>query len=208
MVAFVDAHREAYGVEPICAALPIAPATYCEAKARQRDPARRPARTRRDAALCPEIARVWRANRRVYGAKKVWKQLAREAIPVARCTVARLMRDLGLRGVVRGRRVRTTIPDPVAERSQDLVQRDPWKGLEGVEYATLEWVSWYSTHRLMEPLGYLPPVEYEAQYHPSADRCAELVFYCALVASACERCTQECARPRLVITGDGGALTR
>ena len=299
MVAFVDAHREAYGVEPICAALPIAPATYYEAKARQRDPARLPARTRRDAALCPEIARVWRANRRVYGAKKVWKQLAREAIPVARCTVARLMRALGLRGVVRGRRVRTTIPDPVAERPQDLVQRDftatrpnqlwvadltyvatwrgfvyvafvidvfarrivgwrattslrsdlaldaleqalydrdldgpvvhhsdrgsqylsiryterlaeagleasvgsrgdsydnalaetviglykteviyhdgPWKGLEDVEYATLEWVSWYNTQRLMEPLGYLPPVEYEAQYHPRADLAAPVL---------------------------------
>lgn len=298
MVAFIDAHREAYGVEPICAVVPIAPATYYEAKARQRDPSRIPARTRRDAALGPEIARVWRANRRVYGAKKVWKQLHREAIPVARCTVARLMRAQGLRGVVRGRRVRTTIPDAVAERPHDLVQRDftatrpnqlwvadltyvatwrgfvyvafvidvfarrivgwratqslrsdlaldaleqalydreldgplvhhsdrgtqylsiryterlgeaglepsvgsrgdsydnalaetviglykteviyhngPWKGLEDVEYATLEWVSWYNTQRLLEPIGYLPPDEYEAQYHarPSADLAA------------------------------------
>jgi transposase InsO family protein len=124
MVAFIDAYRGAYGVEPICEALPIAPSTYYEAKARQHDPTRVPARTRRDAQLCPEIARVWQANRRVYGAKKVWKQRHREAIPVARCTVARLMRAQGLRGVVRGRRVRTTIPDAVAERRHDLVQRD------------------------------------------------------------------------------------
>ena len=102
MVAFVDAHRDRYGVEPICAMLPIAPSTYYEQKARAADPSRVPARAQRDARLCPEIDRVWRANRRVYGAKKVWKQLQREAIPVARCTVARLMRTLGLRGVVRG----------------------------------------------------------------------------------------------------------
>ncbi len=288
MVAFLDAHRGAYGVEPICAVLPIAPSTYYEQKARQVDPAQQPARTQQDAALRPEIARVWRANRRVYGAKKVWKQLQREGHGVARCTVARLMHDLGLRGVVRGRRVRTTIPEPAAERPRDLVQRDfraarpnqlwvsdltyvatwrgfvyvafvidvfarrivgwratsslrsdlaldaleqalydreldgplvhhsdrggqylairyterlaeagiepsvgsrgdsydnalaesviglyktevirqagPWRGLEDVEYATLEWVAWYNTERLLEPLGYVPPAEYEAQY--------------------------------------------
>ena len=124
MVAFVDAHRDRYGVEPICAMLPIAPSTYYEQKARAVDPSRVPVRAQRDARLGPEIDRVWRANRRVYGAKKVWKQLQREAIPGARCTVARLMRTLGLRGVVRGRRVRTTIPDALAERPQDLVQRN------------------------------------------------------------------------------------
>ena len=111
MVGFIDAHRETYGVEPICAVLPIAPSTYYEQKARQADPRRQPARVQREARLRPEIQRVWQANRRVYGAKKVWKQLNRETIPVARCTVARLMRDLGLRGVVRGRRTTTTIPD-------------------------------------------------------------------------------------------------
>ena len=98
MVGFIDAHRETYGVEPICAVLPIAPSTYYEQKARQADPRRQPARVQREARLRPEIQRVWQANRRVYGAKKVWKQLNRETIPVARCTVARLMRDLGLRG--------------------------------------------------------------------------------------------------------------
>jgi transposase InsO family protein len=124
MVGFIDAHRETYGVEPICAVLPIAPSTYYEQKARQADPRRQPARVQREARLRPEIQRVWQANRRVYGAKKVWKQLNRETIPVARCTVARLMRDLGLRGVVRGRRITTTIPDALAARPRDLVERD------------------------------------------------------------------------------------
>jgi transposase InsO family protein len=289
MVAFIDAHRETYGVEPICAVLPIAPSTYYEQKARQADPLRQPARVQREARLRPEIQRVWQANRRVYGAKKVWKQLNRETIPVARCTVARLMRDLGLRGVVRGRRTTTTIPDALAARPRDLVERDfratrpnqlwvadltyvatwrgfayvafvidvfsrrivgwratgslrsdlaldaleqalydretdtglvhhsdrgvqylsiryterlaeagiepsvgsrgdsydnalaesviglfktelirqagPWRGLDDVEYATLEWVAWFNTQRLLEPLGYLPPAEYEEQYH-------------------------------------------
>jgi transposase InsO family protein len=288
MVAFIDAHREAYGVEPICAVLPIAPSTYYAQKARTADPTRQPARAQRDGQLRPEIARVWQANRRVYGAKKVWKQLRREGQVVARCTVARLMGTMGLRGVVRGRRVRTTIPEPLTERPRDLVERQfratrpnllwvsdltyvatwrgfvyvafvidvfarrivgwrattslrsdlaldaleqalydrdldgplvhhsdrgvqylairyterlaeagiepsvgsrgdsydnalaetviglyktevirqagPWRGLEDVEYATLEWVAWYNTQRLLEPLGYVPPAEYEAQY--------------------------------------------
>ncbi len=123
MVAFIDAHREAYGVEPICAVLPVAPSTYYEQKARQADPTRLPARAQRDARLRPRITQVWQANRRVYGVKKVWKQLAREGDVVARCTVARLMNDLGLRGVVRGRRVKTTIPDLLAHKPLDLVQR-------------------------------------------------------------------------------------
>ncbi len=123
-MAFIDAHRAEYGVEPICRVVPIAPSTYYEQKARQADPTRLPARAQRDARLRWEIERVWRANRSVYGAKKVWKQLNREHLPVARCTVARLMRELGLRGVVRGRRVRTTIPDAVGDRPRDLVQRN------------------------------------------------------------------------------------
>lgn len=289
MVAFIDDHREAYGVEPICAVVPIAPSTYFEQKARQRDPTRLPARAQRDARLTPEITRVWRATRRRYGAKKVWKQLNREQITVARCTVERLMGVLALRGVVRGQRVRTTIPEAMADRPLDLVQRNftatrpnqlwvsdltyvatwagfvyvafvtdafsrrivgwrasrslrsdlaldaleqalydretdaglihhsdrgsqylairyterllaagiessvgsrgdaydnalaetinglykaeviyhlgPWKGLEDVEFATLEWVAWYNSQRLMEPLGYVPPAEYEEQFH-------------------------------------------
>lgn len=292
MVRFIDTHRETYGVEPICAVLPIAPSTYYEQQARVADPTRVPARAQRDTRLRPEIERVWRANRRVYGAKKVWKQLHRESIPVARCTVARLMKVLGLRGVVRGRGLKTTIPDLLAARPLDLVQRQfvatrpnqlwvadftyvatwrgfvfvafvidvfarrivgwraspsrrtdlaldaleqalydretdgadaalihhsdkgsqylsiryterlaeaglepsvgstgdaydnamaetviglfktevirrdgPWRTLDDVEYATLEWVAWYNSQRLMEPLGYLPPAEYEAQYY-------------------------------------------
>lgn len=288
MVAFLDAHRGAYGVEPICAVLPIAPSTYYEAKARERDATRLPARTQRDAVLREDIKRVWRANHRVYGVRKVWRQLGREGIRTARCTVARLMGAEGLRGVVRGRRVRTTIPDVVAERPRDLVERTfvasrpnqlwvadftyvatwrgvvyvafvidvfsrrivgwrasasmrtdlaldaleqavydraidgplvhhsdrgsqylsiryterlaeagieasvgsrgdaydnalaesviglyktevirhagPWRGLEDVEFATLEWVAWFNTCRLLEPLGYLPPAEFEAQF--------------------------------------------
>jgi transposase InsO family protein len=288
MVAYIDAHRDEYGVEPICAVLPIAPSTYYEAKAREADPTRLPARAQRDMHLREEIRRVWVSNRSVYGARKMWRQLRREKIQVARCTVERLMRAEGLRGVVRGAHVRTTIPDPVAERPRDLVQRDfhasrpnelwvadftyvatwrgfvyvafvidvfsrrivgwraassmrsdlvldaleqalfdretdaglihhsdrgaqylsiryserlaeagvevsvgsngdaydnamaesviglfktevirhagPWRGLDDVEYATLEWVSWFNTSRLLEPLGYLPPAEYEAQF--------------------------------------------
>lgn len=301
MVAFIDAHRETYGVEPICAMLPIAPSTYYEQKARQADPTRLPARAQRDAQLRPAIERVWRTHRRVYGAKKVWKQLHREQMPVARCTVARLMRALGLRGVVRGRRIKTTIPDALADRPRDLVERDfratrpnqlwvadltyvatwrgcayvafvidvfsrrivgwratnslrsdlaldaleqalydrdtdaglvhhsdrgvqylsiryterlaeagiepsvgsrgdsydnalaesviglfktelirqagPWRGLDEVELATLEWVAWFNTERLLEPLGYLPPAEYEEQYHrAAADHPAEVAL--------------------------------
>jgi len=124
MTTFVDEHRERYGVEPICAMLPIAPSTYYEQKARQADPSRLPKRTQRDAVLCEEIDRVWHENRGVYGARKVWKQLRREDIPVARCTVERLMRKLELRGVVRGRKPKTTIPDEATTRPADLVKRD------------------------------------------------------------------------------------
>lgn len=288
MIAFIDDHREVYGVEPICRVIPIAPSTYYEAKARERDPARCPARTQHDAVLREEIGRVWQANRRVYGVRKVWRQLAREGITTARCTVARLMRAGGLAGVVRGRRVRTTMPDALAARPHDLVERafvarrpnqlwvadftyvatwrgmvyvafvidvfsrrivgwrasasmrtdlaldaleqavydrdtdaglichsdrgsqylsiryterlaaagieasvgsrgdaydnalaesviglfktevirhaGPWRSLDDVEYATLEWVAWFNTCRLLEPLGYLPPAEYEMQF--------------------------------------------
>lgn len=123
MVAFIDAHRGEYGVEPICAELQIAPSSYYEAKARERDPHCAPPRVRRDATLCGEILRVWHENFCVYGARKAWRQLNREQIPVARCTVERLMRKIGLKGAIRGAQFKTTIPDEKAARPLDLVER-------------------------------------------------------------------------------------
>jgi putative transposase len=123
MVSFIDEHRVAYGVEPICRQLPIAPSVYYEHKRRQAEPDRVAARTRRDAELATEIARVHEANFGVYGARKVWLQLKREGTQVARCTVERLMRREGLEGARRGRRCRTTTPDAAAERPLDLVKR-------------------------------------------------------------------------------------
>ena len=112
----IDRNRSQYGVESMCSMLHIAPSTYYEHAARRRDPDRLPARTKRDASLCVEIDRVWRENRQVCGARKVWKQLNREGQQVVRCTVARLMRDMGLQGVVRGRKFKTTIADDSALR--------------------------------------------------------------------------------------------
>ena len=125
MVRFIDEHRNAYGVEPICAVLPIAPSVYYEHKLWQREPAKRPARARRDDEFRGHIQRVWQENFEVYGVRKVWQQLVRqEKRQVARCTVARLMRDLGLQGAVRGRRFKvTTVADETAVRPPDLVAR-------------------------------------------------------------------------------------
>ena len=289
MVAFIDDHRAAYGVEPICAVLPIAPSTYYTATARAADPEQRPPRAKRDAALREEIRRVWEANLLVYGVRKVWRQLIRERIKVARCTVARLMRPMGLVGASRGRRFKTTVPDTSTVRPADLVNREfvatrpnalwvadltyvatwkgfvyvafvidvfarmivgwrvatslrtdlaldaleqalysrpnsdrlvhhsdrgvqylsiryterlaaagvepsvgsvgdsydnalaesviglyttevtgpqsPWRHAEQVEFATLSWIDWFNNRRLLEPLGHVPPVEYEAAYY-------------------------------------------
>lgn len=123
MIAFIDDHREVHGVEPICRVLPIAPSTYYAHAARRADLARLPARAKSDAALAVQIRRVFEANFRVYGVRKVWRQLGREGITVARCTVARLMRGMGLQGAVRGKKVRTTISDPAAPCPQDRVNR-------------------------------------------------------------------------------------
>jgi len=291
MVAFIDAHREKFGVEPICAVLPIAPSVYHQHKLWERSPEKRPERAKRDAVLRVDIERVWKANFSVYGVRKVWRQMKREKIKTARCTVARLMRAMGLQGAVRGRKFKTTIPDELALRPRDLVDREftaerpnqlwvsdltyvptwrgfvyvafvidvysrrivgwrvstslrsdlaldaleqaihqrlgpggdrlvhhsdrgvqylsiryterltqagiepsvgsvgdsydnalaesviglfktevmhprgPWRGVEAVEFATLEWVSWFNQHRLMELLGNVPPAEYEQAYH-------------------------------------------
>ena len=123
MITFIDDHRATYGVEPICRVLPIAPSTYYKHVARRVDPGLLPPRLQRDRMLKDEILRVWKANFEVYGADKVWTQLNREGIAVARCTVERLMKLMGLRGVVRGKTVRTTVSDPSAERPKDLVNR-------------------------------------------------------------------------------------
>jgi transposase InsO family protein len=291
MVSFIDEHRAEYGVESICAQLPIAPSLYYEHKAREREPARIPPRLQRDRQLSLEIRRVFDENFEAYGARKLWRQLRREDIVAARCTVERLMRSLGLQGVVRGRKCRTTIADegnalPLdrvnrqfqADRpnqlwvadftyvatwagfvyvafvidvfarriigwrvarsmhaelvldaleqaiwarsgakgvvhhsdhgsqylsirySERLAQigaqpsvgsvgdsydnalaetiiglfkaelihrRGPWRGIDQVEYATLHWVDWYNNRRLLEPIGNVPPAEYEAKYHQS-----------------------------------------
>ena len=118
---FVDQHRDTCGVKPICAVLQIAPSGYRRHAACRRNPALRSARARRDGELIPQIQRVWQTNMQVYGADKVWHQMNREGTPVARCTVERLMKGLGLQGVRRGKAVRTTIP--AASRPLDRVNR-------------------------------------------------------------------------------------
>ena len=123
MIGFIDDHRAVHGVEPICRVLAIAPSTWYAHAARRADPARCCARVKRDAALKPEIERVWRENFAVYGVRKVWRQLRREGIEAARCTVARLMAELGLAGAVRGKPVRTTKSNPAAPCPQDRVNR-------------------------------------------------------------------------------------
>ena len=124
MVSFIDEHREAYGVEPICSVLPIAPSTYYALKAKEADPSLRSARSIRDAELREAIERVWKENFGVYGARKVWRQLRREGFVAARCTVERLMREMGLQGALRQRRFkRTTIVDEASSRPLDLVKR-------------------------------------------------------------------------------------
>jgi transposase InsO family protein len=292
MVRFIDDHRDTHGIESICAVVPIAPSTYFRHKTRSADPTRRSARAQRDDELRAAIQRVWDDNQQVYGPRKVWRQLRREGVRVARCTVERLMRAMGLHGAVRGRAwTVTTQSDSAATRPADLVDRQfaalrpnqlwvadfsyvatwrgfvyvafvidvfarrivgwrvsaslrtdfvldalaqaihdrrragvddlihhsdrgsqylamrytdrlteagiepsvgsrgdsydnalaesiiglykteviqrkgPWRHLEGVEFATLDWGDWFNTRRLLEPIGYVPPAEYEARYY-------------------------------------------
>jgi putative transposase len=290
MIDFIEEHRNSYGVEPICDVLPIAPSTYYEQAARRRNPELRPERAKRDERLKVEVQRVWKENLSVYGAEKVWRQLLREDEVVARCTVERLMRSLGLRGAVRGRAfTTTTVADEASTRPPDLVHREfratrpnqlwvaditfvatwagfvyvafvidvfsrcivgwrvssslrtdlaldaleqavhvrphaedlvhhsdrgvqylsiryterlaaagiersvgsvgdsydnalaetinglyktevirrsgPWRNIDDVEFATLEWVDWFNNRRLLEPLGYVPPAEFEEAYY-------------------------------------------
>jgi len=289
MVTFIDENRDEYGVEPICRHLPIAPSTYYDHVRKRENPELRADRVKRDEALMPKIQSVWDQSDGLYGIRKVWHQLLRENEEVARCTVGRLMKRLGLRGVVRGRNPRTTIPAAEADRPDDLVHREfeaeapnqlwvadityvrtragfvyvafvvdvysrrivgwsvsrslktdlaldaleqaiyqreiveklvhhsdrgvqylsirytqrlleagiqasvgsvgssydnalaetiiglyktevihrkgPWRNVEAVEMATLNWVHWFNHERLLEPIGYVPPAEFEESYY-------------------------------------------
>jgi transposase InsO family protein len=136
MTAFIDQYRSAYGVEPICKVLPIAPSTYYAQVRRREHPETAPARVKRDGVLSREIRRVFDANFQVYGVRKVWRQMLREGFDVARCTVARLMKKMALQGVIRGKRVRTTIADKAAPCPLDHVNRQ-----FRVERPNVLWVS-------------------------------------------------------------------
>jgi transposase InsO family protein len=295
MIAFIDQYRSAYGVESICRTIGIAPSTYHAHALRKAKPETAPARVKRDAELMPEIQRVFDENLRVYGARKVWRQLRREGVYVARCTVERLMKAMGLQGIIRGKRVRTTVHDTSAPCPRDHVNRQfrpprpntlwvsdftyvstwagfvyvafvidafarrivgwrvsrsahagfvldaleqalhdrrpvrggglvhhsdrgvqyvsikyterlaeaglvpsvgsvgdsydnalaetinglykaevihrraPWRSLEAVEFATLEWVDWFNNRRLLSSIGNVPPAEAEANYYASEE---------------------------------------
>jgi putative transposase len=123
MIAFIGEHQKEHGIEPICRVLPIAPSTYHRHAARRADPAKMPERAKRDERLKIEVQRVFEENFSVYGARKVWRQLRREGFDVARCTIARLMRQLGLAGAVRGKPVKTTVSDKAAPCPRDHVNR-------------------------------------------------------------------------------------
>lgn len=123
MISFIDEYRSVFGVEPICRLLPIAPSTYYENVAKRLDINRLSVRTRNDISLKIEIRRVFEQNFCVYGVRKVWRQLKREGFDVARCTVARLMRSMGLQGIIRGKPVKTTVSDKTAPCPLDRVNR-------------------------------------------------------------------------------------
>jgi putative transposase len=123
MIRFIEDHRADHGVEPICRVLPIAPATFYDHLAKRSDPSRLSARAQRDGELKPEIERVFEDNLSVYGVRKVWHQMRREGFDIARCTVARLMKDIGIEGVIRGKKPRTTIPDKALPCPLDRVNR-------------------------------------------------------------------------------------
>ncbi len=123
MVDFIDQEKRLYGVEPICEVLPIAPSTYYRHKQLIKNPQLRSARSKQDDILMAQISRVWHENRCVYGVRKVWKQLLREGVTVARCTVARLMKILGIKGVIRGKACKTTISSDLDAKPLDLVNR-------------------------------------------------------------------------------------
>ena len=123
MISFIDEHRSVLGVEPICRLLPIAPSTYYEVVAKRTAVDRLSARERNDIAMKVEIRRVFYENFQVYGVRKVWRQLQREGFDIARCTVARLMRMMGLQGIIRGKPIKTTVSDRSGPCPLDRVNR-------------------------------------------------------------------------------------
>ena len=123
MIAFIEDHRDDLGVEPICKVLPIAQSTFYAHAAIARNPDLASDRAKRDADLSPEVKRVWEQNNEVYGIQKVWHQLQREEFSVARCTVARLMKRLDIKGVIRGKVQKTTVPDKSQPCPKDKVNR-------------------------------------------------------------------------------------
>ena len=123
MIAFIEDHRADHGVEPICRVLPIAPATFYDNMAKRADPSRLSDRAKRDEHLKPEIERVFEQNLKVYGVRKVWRQMHREGFEIARCTVARLMKDIGIEGVIRGKKPTTTFQDKALPCPLDRVNR-------------------------------------------------------------------------------------
>lgn len=146
----------------------IAPSGYRRHAARERNPELRCARAQRDDSLIPEIQRVWRANMQVYGADKVWRQLNRAGVRVARCTVERLAEagiepSVGSRGDSYDNALAETING--LYKAELIHRRAPWKTKEAVERATLEWVAGFNHNRLLEPIGYIPPAEAEANYY-------------------------------------------
>jgi transposase InsO family protein len=149
MIAFVDDNRGTHRVEPICKVLPIAPSTYHARVRQRRDPSLLSARAQRDLTLKLEVQRVFDANFGVYGVRKVWRQMRREGFDIARCTVERLMRQMGLADIIH--------------------RRGPWRSFEAVEYATLEWIDWFNNRRLLESIGNIPPAEAEARYDAMLD---------------------------------------
>jgi transposase InsO family protein len=172
---FIDQHRLTCGVEPICKVMQIAPLGYRRHAAQQRNPELRCVRAKQDATLPPLVHQVWQSNMQGYGADKVWHQFSLDGIAVGRCAVDRLTRRSSLRGAKRGKVVRITIGDAKAASLLDRVSRQfktslthrraPWKTKGSLELATLEWVSWFNHHRLLAPIGYMPPAEAEKNYH-------------------------------------------
>ena len=170
-MAFIDAHRDEYGVESICAQLPIAPSTYYQWKAREADPERLPPRLKRDRELSASIRRVYEENFAVYGARKVWRQLGSQYLSIR---YSERLAEVGAQPSVGS--VGDSYDNALAEtviglyKAEVIRHRGPWRSLDEVEYATLGWVDWFNNRRLLEPIGNVPPAELEASYYQSTSR--------------------------------------